>query len=71
MPSRSQHLTTGELAAELGLPIWLVRRAVDALRSEVPRVGQYRAIPPRLAERVRRALARRPESAQAGGGAPA
>jgi hypothetical protein len=55
MNSRA-YVTTGELATELGAPVWKVRRAVDALAGDLPRAGQYRLIPRRLAERVRAAL---------------
>jgi hypothetical protein len=50
---RKTHLTTGEIAAELGVPGWMVRRAVDALGENIPRAGLYRLIPSALVDRVR------------------
>jgi hypothetical protein len=54
------HLTTGDLAAELGVPVWRVRRAVDALGVECPRAGLYRLISRALIPSIRAALAARP-----------
>ena len=54
------HITTGELAAELGEPIWRVRRTADALGVDLPRAGLYRLIPPPLAERIRAVLKKAP-----------
>jgi hypothetical protein len=48
-------LTTCEVADELGIPVWLVRRLVDALGEEIPRAGQYRLVPRRLLGRIRAA----------------
>jgi hypothetical protein len=53
------HYTTSELAGHFGVADWQVRRAVDALGAEVPRIGQYRAVPAELLERVRLELLRR------------
>lgn len=41
------HVTTGEVAQFYGSPLtdWRVRRAVDALLTDVPRAGRYRLIP--------------------------
>jgi hypothetical protein len=47
-----QHLTTGEIASELGVPGWLVRRAVDELGEEIPRAGLYRFVPRSLLPRL-------------------
>jgi hypothetical protein len=54
------HLTTGDIAAELGVPIWRVRRAVDALCLACPRAGLYRLIPRELIPQIREELGRRP-----------
>lgn len=58
------HLTVGEIAAIYDAPAWLVRRVVDSLGVEIPRVGQYRLIPrselasigSKLQQRQRRSL---------------
>jgi len=63
------HLTTGALAAELGVPVWRVRRAVDALGVHCPRAGLYRLIPRALVPRIRALLEGQP--VPAGGGADA
>ena len=39
------HLTVGEVASIYDAPAWLVRRVVDSLGVEIPRIGQYRLIP--------------------------
>ena len=39
------HLTVGEIADFYDAPAWLVRRVVDSLEIEIPRIGQYRLIP--------------------------
>lgn len=39
------HLTVGQLADLFGLPTWKIRRAVDSLDGEIPRVGLYRLVP--------------------------
>jgi hypothetical protein len=67
----STYITTGKLAEELRVPVWLVRRAVDALGDEIPRAGLYRLIPrelvPRIAAIVRRVpLPTQQEAARAG-----
>ena len=41
------YLTTGEIAARLGVGCWSVRRAVDKLHLPVQRAGLYRLIPAR------------------------
>jgi hypothetical protein len=61
------HLTTGVLATELGVPVWRVRRVVDALGVRCPRAGQYRLIPRALIPSIRAALE---EQAATAGEAP-
>jgi hypothetical protein len=50
------HLTTKEIAEALGIPVWLARRAVDALGEDIPRAGLYRLVPRELLPRVKAAL---------------
>jgi hypothetical protein len=57
MPDNKSHLTTGEIAAMLGVPGWAVRRAVDTLGENVPRAGLYRLVPREMLGRVREQLA--------------
>lgn len=40
--------STGQVAASLGVPVWKVRRAIDALEPTLGRVGQNRAVPPEM-----------------------
>ena len=54
----SGYLTVGELAMELEVPVWKIRRVVDAIGNGIPRVGQYRVIPRQLVEKVRGELER-------------
>lgn len=49
-------LSTGDVAQKLGVPIWAVRRAVDSLLPETPRVGQNRLIPPEAVRKLAVAL---------------
>jgi hypothetical protein len=42
------HLTTGRVAALFGAPSWKVRRIVDSLAPDVPRVGLYTLMPREL-----------------------
>lgn len=37
--------TVGELSRRLGVPMWRVRRTVDAVVPDAPRVGRYRVVP--------------------------
>lgn len=37
--------TIGQLAERYREPQWRVRRAVDSLKTAVPRAGQYRLVP--------------------------
>jgi hypothetical protein len=51
--SDKSHLTTGEIAAKLGVPGWAVRRAVDALGEDISRAGLYRLVPSCLLARIK------------------
>jgi hypothetical protein len=50
------HLTTGEIAAEIGAPAWLVRRIIDTLDKDIPRAGLYRVVPRALLGRIQEAV---------------
>ena len=39
------HLTIGEVAEFYGIPSWKIRRVVDSLDGDIPRVGLYRLVP--------------------------
>jgi hypothetical protein len=57
-------LTIGQIARELREPEWKIRRIVDAIDSELPRVGQYRMIPQHMLPAIRDALeTKRPRKA--------
>jgi hypothetical protein len=56
MPLRNAHITTGEIAAEYGVPIWLARRAVDSLGETIPRAGLYRLVPRSLLPKIEAVL---------------
>lgn len=49
-------LSTGQVATKLGVPIWAVRRAVDSLIPNTPRIGQNRLIPPEAVRQLAVAL---------------
>jgi hypothetical protein len=51
-------LTIGTIADLLGQPAWRVRKAVDALMPDVPRCGQYRAVPRALLGAIQDKLTR-------------
>jgi len=55
----ANHFTVGDLAALFGLPEWRIRRAVDNLDAEIPRVGRYRLIPRDLLTKLGAELERR------------
>jgi hypothetical protein len=57
--ARKTHFTTGEVALQLGIPVWLARRIVDDLGEDIPRVGLYRLVPAGLVGRVRAEARRR------------
>ena len=44
MPEQS-HLTTGQVSSLLGVPVWRVRRTIDAMGVDVPRMAHYRLVP--------------------------
>jgi len=41
----ASHLTTGQVATFYNVPEWRIRRIVDSLDCDIPRVGLYRMIP--------------------------
>jgi len=43
--SLKTHLTIGEVATIYDVPSWKIRRVVDAIDAEIPRVGLYRMVP--------------------------
>jgi hypothetical protein len=47
MTSQS-HLTIGQIAGIYGIPAWKIRRVVDSLGVEIPRIGPYRSVPREL-----------------------
>jgi hypothetical protein len=47
MTSQS-HLTIGQIADIYGVPGWKIRRVVDSLGVDIPRVGLYRLVPREL-----------------------
>jgi hypothetical protein len=50
-------LTTGEIAARLRAPVWLVRNLIDAeFSAHVMRLGTYRGLPAHLLPQVEAAL---------------
>ena len=53
------HLTIGEISATFDVAEWRVRRAVDSLDAEVPRIGRYRAVPRALLGQIAIELQRR------------
>jgi hypothetical protein len=64
----TSHLTTGELFEHYGgaVPIWQIRRLIDALGEDIPRAGQYRLVPRAMLARIEDELRRRsllPETA--------
>ena len=44
--------TVGQLAKRFGRPEWKIRRVVDALNCDVPRIGPYRAIPADMVSQI-------------------
>lgn len=49
-------LSTGQVAKQLGAPIWAVRRAVDALLPNAERCGQNRIVPADAVKRLENVL---------------
>lgn len=67
----ADNLTVGQISELFGLPNWKVRRAVDALKIEIPRAGNYRIIPRNLLGKIAAELERRgwtPKPAQEAAG---
>jgi hypothetical protein len=42
------NLTIGQIAEIFGIPSWKIRRVVDSLGVDIPRVGLYRLVPREL-----------------------
>ena len=65
--TKTQFLTIGELAKRFRRPEWKIRRVVDSLNCDVPRIGLYRVIPvdllPAIIERLRERTAAAKEAA--------
>ena len=45
MSQATSHLTVGQVAEIYQAPEWKVRRVVDSLDADLPRVGRYRLVP--------------------------
>jgi hypothetical protein len=54
--TEKSYLTTTEVAAACGVPVWTARRAIDALGLPIPRAGLYRLLPREWLPLVRRQL---------------
>ncbi len=39
------HLTIGQIAEIYGAPAWKIRRVVDSISADIPRIGLYRCVP--------------------------
>jgi hypothetical protein len=39
------HLTIGQIAEIYGVPAWKIRRVVDSIGADIPRIGLYRCVP--------------------------
>ena len=48
--------TTGQVATRLGDHPWRIRRIVDELQPDLPRVGQYRIVPESLIPKIQARL---------------
>lgn len=59
--------TTGEIASRLNQPIWLVRRIVDSLAIELPRVGLYRLVPESAVQDIAAEIERRSQAESTSG----
>ena len=64
----ASHLTTGQVAIFYGVPEWRIRKIVDSLGCDIPRVGLYRMIPrgvlPSIAARLQERPPVQPEAAK-------
>jgi hypothetical protein len=54
--SLQTHLTIGEISAIYDIPAWKIRRVVDSLNTDIPRIGIFRAVPRCLLGEVARRL---------------
>lgn len=52
----AEHLTVGDVARLYSVETWQVRRVVDRLDVDVPRLGRYRLIPRELLGEIAAAL---------------
>lgn len=43
--SLKTHLTIGQVAEFYDVPAWKIRRVVDSLDGDIPRIGRYRLVP--------------------------
>lgn len=55
----AQQLSVGDVANLYGVETWKVRRTVDGLGIDVPRIGQYRLIPAALVPAIAADLRKR------------
>ena len=63
--------TTGDIARQQNLPEWRVRRTLDAVMPDAPRVGRFRVVPSDRLPEITAALAKYAPmtSSKAAGGA--
>lgn len=59
-------LTIGQLSRRYSAPAWLIRFIVDRLGT-VPRIGQYRIVPPSMLPQIETELRRRGYLEEKGG----
>lgn len=52
MPKRSPPLSTGQVAAQLGVPQYAVRRTLDAIAPDAPRIGRNRLVTPGMQKKL-------------------
>ncbi len=50
--SQTPFLTTSQLARLFDVPSWRIRRIVDALDTDIPRIGGYRMITRKLLGKI-------------------
>ncbi len=48
MSALKTHLTIGDIAGIFAVPAWKIRRVVDSLGADIPRIGSYRTVPREL-----------------------
>jgi hypothetical protein len=63
---RPAHLTVGQIADIYAEPDWLIRRIVDSLGVDIPRVGAYRAISRDLLPQIGAAIEQRRRPSEPG-----